>query len=270
MFGLNPAQLVVDVGNTRYKFAFLEQFWADDELSLNKLPECYGTIAYENDEPICWREIQKLLADPSKQLVRVLISGSHPDRMDDLAAIFPADLPEPRVILYADELPVCLDVQHPETVGLDRILNVMAVNRLRSPAHWAIIVDTGTATTIDVVSCSGAFQGGAILPGYELAAHSLHDYTELLPLISMEEILEEPPDVVGRQTNHAVRSGLFWGQVGAVNEIVSRISEELHQTTQAEGEFYLTGGAAPLLRPHLNRPFRYYPQLTLQGLGSLE
>lgn len=270
MFDMNSAQLAVDVGNTRYKFAFLEQFWADDESSLNKLPKCYGTIAYENDEPICWRQIQKLLEDHSKHLVRVLISGSHPDRMDDLAAIFPGDFPEPRVILNADELPVCLDVQHPETVGLDRILNVMAVNRLRSPAHWAIIVDTGTATTIDVVSCEGAFQGGAILPGYELSAHSLHDYTELLPLISMEETLNELPEVIGRQTNRAVRSGLFWGQVGAVNEIVSRISDELHKTTKAEGEFYLTGGAAPLLGPHLNCVFQYYPQLTLQGLGLLE
>jgi len=270
MFDMNPAQLVVDVGNTRFKFAFLEQFWADDESTLNKLPECYGTIAYENDEPIRWRQIQELLDDHSRHVVRVLISGSHPDRMDDLAAVFPDNLPEPRVILYADELPVRLDVQHPETVGLDRIMNVMAVNRLRPPAHWAIIVDTGTATTIDVVSCEGAFQGGAILPGYELAAHSLHYYTQLLPLISMEEILKEQPDVIGRQTNHAVRSGLFWGQVGAVNEIVSRISDELYKTTKAEGEFYLTGGAAPLLGPHLNSPFQYYPQLTLQGLASME
>lgn len=270
MFDMNPAQLVVDVGNTRYKFAFLEQFWADDESALNKLPECYGTIAYENDELIRWEQIYELMGDHSGPLVRVLICGSHPDRMDGLAAAFPDNLPEPRVIVAADELPVHLDVQHPETVGLDRIMNVMAVNRLRSPAHWAVIVDTGTATTIDVVSCGGDFQGGAILPGYELAAHSLHDYTELLPLISMEEILKEQPDVIGRQTNHAVRSGLFWGQVGAVNEIVSRMSAELNRATKAEGEFYLTGGAAPLLGPHLNRSFRYYPQLTLQGLGLLE
>ncbi len=267
---LNPAQLVIDVGNTRFKFALLEQFRANDESSANRLPECLGTIAYENDAPVDWNQIQKLINDQSSSLVRVLICGSHPERMKQLATTFPVELPKPRIILRAEELSVLLDVEHPETVGLDRLMNVMAVNRLRSPEKWAVIVDSGTATTVDVVSREGIFQGGAILPGYELAAHSLHDYTHLLPLITMEEILQQQPDVIGRQTNHAVRSGLFWGQVGAVNEIVSRISDELLDRNNVQGEFFLTGGAAPLLEPHLKAAFRCYPQLTLQGLGLIE
>ncbi len=267
---MDMVQLVVDVGNTRIKLAVLEQFWADDESSFRKLPKCFGCFAYEADEPIQWAEIRELIEDDTKHWIRSIISGSHPSDMNQLAHDWPAQFQEPRVIHNAFELPVRLEVEHPETVGLDRIMNVMAVNRLRDPNRWALIVDTGTATTIDVVSLEGAFQGGAILPGYELAAHSLHDYTHLLPLISMEEILKEQPDVIGCNTNQAVRSGLIWGQVGAVNEIVSRISDKLTEKTGAKGEYYLTGGAASLLQPHLNNPFQFYPHLTLQGLGSLE
>lgn len=270
MFDVDMIQLVVDVGNNRMKLAVLEQFRADDPASIRKLPKCLGCFAYQADEPVQWTEIFQQIEDSSKHLVRSLISGSHPARMNQLASDWPEGFPQARVIHNPVELPVQLDVESPEKVGLDRIMNVMAVNRIRDPAHWAIIVDTGTATTIDVVSPDGAFQGGAILPGYELAAHSLHDYTHLLPLISMEEILKKQPAVIGRDTSQAVRSGLIWGQVGAVNEIVSRMEESLSQSTQAKGEFYLTGGAAPLLEPHLSRSFQLFPQLTLQGLGSLE
>ena len=89
----------------------------------------------------------------------------------------------------------------------------------------------------------------------------------------MEEILEtnsgDDPPVIGKHTREAVCSGLIWGQVGAVNEIVSRMERQLRDTTETEGEFYLTGGAAELLQPHLQHPFEIYPQLTVQGLGLL-
>ena len=95
----------------------------------------------------------------------------------------------------------------------------------------AIIVDSGTATTVDAVDADGVFLGGAILPGFGLLARSLQRYTALLPLITLEELGTGPPPAVGRDTTAAIKSGLFFGQLGAVRELV-RPRWEMHWETR--------------------------------------
>lgn len=264
---MNPALLVADVGNTRIKFAFLTKGHVQDSLSV--LPAWLRSCIAPQAEPFEWHPLRELREQLDVDVTTCLMAGSQRETLEHLEATWPTDFPAPRIIRSATELPIELAVDHPDKVGVDRVLNAVAVNFLRSDQAPAIIVDCGTAITIDAVSPAGQFLGGAILPGFELASHALHDYTSLLPMIPMQEIIGEFPPVIGRNTRNALRSGLIWGQVGAVNEIVLRMSASLQSESVLQPQYFLTGGAAPLLEPHLRQHFRTYPHLTLQGLGCL-
>ena len=116
------------------------------------------------------------------------------------------------------------------------------MNRLRTPGHPAIVVDLGTACTVDFVSADGAFEGGAILPGTTLSAAALHTGTATLPQLTTENI-DASPTVVGKSTQAAIASGIYWGLVGAVRELIARISDESTETPQ----LFITGGEAERL-----------------------
>lgn len=168
--------------------------------------------------------------------------------------------PRPRVVNDSTELPLSVHLDAPEQVGIDRLLNAVAGNVLR-PAHRSlVIVSSGTATTIDFVSQTGAFEGGAILPGFSLAARALHDYTAFLPLIPAEELAGIPPEPLGRTTRSAMQSGIYWGQVGAVKEMVARLGG-------TKSVLILTGGGSPILAPHFLSDALFQPELCLQGLA---
>tara|TARA_E500000305_G_scaffold90197_1_gene77374 strand:- start:155 stop:943 length:789 start_codon:yes stop_codon:yes gene_type:complete len=254
--------LAADVGNTRAKFALLKAS------QRQQLPETLSTFLWKYDVPFARADLQAFASSHGAAELECFLSGSHLGHIEEIVEFWPKELPEPRVIRSSTELPIELLVDYPDKVGVDRVLNAIAT-RFEQPGVSAIIIDTGTATTVDVVSSSGAFLGGAILPGYELSAHALHDYTNKLPLIPLQEILGEVPAVVGKNTHAALRSGLIWGQVGAVNEVVTRIQQELAQTEAIRPTIYLTGGAADLLQAHLNFKTIARPQLTLQGLACV-
>ena len=124
-----------------------------------------------------------------------------------------------------------------------------------------MIVDSGTATTVDVVSAEGAFVGGAILPGLAMSARALHHYTALLPLVSVAELGERTPAALGRNTRAAIQSGLLWGQLGAVKELIER-------QTGSKAQVFVTGGGGALLATYLANA-RFEPHLALQGLVML-
>lgn len=270
---MQSVTLVADVGNSRLKLALLET----RSQTTAALPVCLDSFLQRDQQPCDWSAFRKRCDESGWQVSRCLISGSAWERMEQLTAEWPADLPAPRVIESARELPITLSVDEPDKVGVDRVLNAVALNHLRQADQPGIIVDAGTAITIDAVSADGRFLGGAILPGYELEAHALHDYTSRLPFIPMEQIIGDSPAVIGGNTHDALRSGLIWGQLGAVHEIVTRMLQPLCGKSDggnldnggAAPLYFLTGGAAPLLQPHLQQPFQTYPQLTLQGLGLL-
>jgi len=165
-------------------------------------------------------------------------------------------------ILNAGDLPLDVRVEHPERVGMDRLAAAAAATRLRSPRRGALIVDSGSAITVDLVSDDGAFLGGAILPGMGVAARALHEFTDLLPLVPLGE-LSEPPPALGTSTVTAIRSGLYWGAVGAVRELAEQLSAGLAPPP----ELFLTGGAGPHLARSLSNPVRIVPNLVLSGIA---
>jgi type III pantothenate kinase len=160
------------------------------------------------------------------------------------------------------QLPLSLAIEHPETAGLDRLAAAVAVNRLRHEGQPAIIVDFGTAITVDAVDAEGRFLGGAILPGMNLSLAALVAGTSQLPPVDTEFNTSPPP--IGRSTEPAMRAGLFWSAVGAVRELVRRASRELGPSPLV----VCTGGGGEVLLPHLDDPDKilHVPHLVLSGI----
>jgi type III pantothenate kinase len=104
--------------------------------------------------------------------------------------------------------------------------------------------------------------GGAILPGIGMSARALHEFTDLLPLLNMEA-LTEPPAAVGSSTLDAMRSGLYWGAIGAARELIAQFEARLGQPPQV----FLTGGAAASVAGLIAPGAIYVPHLVLQGVA---
>jgi type III pantothenate kinase len=163
--------------------------------------------------------------------------------------------------LKHSDLAVAAEVERPDHVGLDRLANVLAVNRIRRPHQGAIIIDMGSCLTFNLVSPAGAFAGGAILPGLGMSARALDEFTDALPRVEVNG----PAPALGKNTVDSIRSGLYWGAVGAVRALVAKLSEG-----SPDIEIFLTGGAGPLFETVLGpaaRPPQFLPHLTLAGIA---
>lgn len=152
-----------------------------------------------------------------------------------------------------------IDVDQPEEVGADRLLNALAAGRRYGGP--LVVVDFGTATTFDVVGADGSYVGGVIAPGISLSIEALHRAAARLPRIG----IGRPQAVIGRSTIPAMQSGLYWGYVGMVEGLVARIKAE-HGTPMT---VIATGGLAPLLAEGTTVIGRIDPDLTLDGLRML-
>jgi type III pantothenate kinase len=149
---------------------------------------------------------------------------------------------------------ICLD--NPSEAGADRVVNaVAAFRRYGGPA---CVVDLGTATTFDLISAEGDYLGGAIAPGIGIAAEALFQRTAKLPRID----LVRPPNVIGKNTVHAMQSGLLFGYVGLVESLVARFRAELGPAMKV----IATGGLGALIAAETNAIDVVDPWLTLEGL----
>jgi len=154
-------------------------------------------------------------------------------------------------------LPIRLDVEEPLTVGADRIANTLAAATLYR--RDTIAVDLGTATTFDCITADGVFCGGVISPGLQTGAENLVRRTAKLPRVD----LDRPASVIGRRTETALQSGIFFGAVDAIDGIVRRIVAEWRRSDPL---VIATGGLASLIGPYCTTVERVEPFLTLYGL----
>ena len=120
--------------------------------------------------------------------------------------------------------------------------------------------------TVDLVTADGCFSGGAILAGPTTVAGALAKATDRLPLIAELPDRRQPIPLVGSNTQDALRSGLVWGLVGGVRELVERFQGTLEQPAQV----WLTGGGAHLLLDRLPWNVRYQPDLVLIGAATAD
>lgn len=145
----------------------------------------------------------------------------------------------------------------PSEVGADRIVNAAAAYQLYPGA--CIIIDMGTATTLDVVSANAELLGVIIAPGLELAANALTGRAAQLSRVA----LEKPPHVLGRNTVHAMQSGLIYGYASLIEGLVRRLCNELSLENVS---IIATGGLINLITPHVDVIQYVEPWLTLTGL----
>ena len=151
---------------------------------------------------------------------------------------------------------IALRYDDPREIGPDRIANAVAAKeRYGSPS---IVVDFGTSTNFDVVSPEGEYVGGVLAPGIEISMDAL--FARAARLFRVD--FTPPPTVIGKTTQTALQSGLVYGFAGQVDEIVTRIRDELGAPAPA----IATGGLAELVAPHSRTLERVDPFLTLEGL----
>ncbi len=155
-------------------------------------------------------------------------------------------------------MPILYD--NPAEVGADRIVNGIAAYEQfgRAAGRPLVVLDFGTATTLDAISAKGEYLGGAICPGVQISADALFQRAARLPRIDVRK----PATVVGRTTVGAMEAGLFYGYVGMVEGLVRRMSDELGGNAICVA----TGGLAPVIAPETTLIQHVDPDLTLHGL----
>lgn len=159
----------------------------------------------------------------------------------------------------AIELGIKALVDTPESVGADRLVNAVAAHE--EYGGPLIIIDFGTATTFDVIDRDGNYTGGVIAPGINLSIEALHRAAAMLPRVSVEK----PPTVIGKRTTPAMQSGIYWGYVGLIEGLVTRIRAEYGE----ELPVVATGGLAPLFDAATPAIGRVDGDMTLRGLVSI-
>ncbi|MCD6582986.1 MAG: type III pantothenate kinase [Desulfuromusa sp.] len=152
-----------------------------------------------------------------------------------------------------------IQYDNPREVGADRIVNAIAAYE-RSKCGL-IVVDFGTATTFDVISPDGSYQGGAIAPGVGISADALFERASKLPRVEFSR----PDQVIAKNTVNSMQSGIFFGYVGLVEGIVSRMKKELLERPKV----IATGGLAAPISTATNCIDQVEPFLTLEGLRIL-
>jgi type III pantothenate kinase len=166
---------------------------------------------------------------------------------------------EPLVVDAGIKTGVKIRYEDPRAVGADRVCDAVAVMKLYGGP--ACVVDFGTATTFNAITREGEYLGGAITAGVNLAAEALYTHAAKLPRID----LQRPPSVIGRNTVHAMQSGLLFGYVSMVEGMVSRFRAELGDDMKV----IATGGLAEIVAKETPVIQHIAPWLTLDGLRIL-
>lgn len=231
--------IVVDIGNTRLKWGLCGPTRIDASVSL------------PSDDPDAWREqFTQWRLSGVRWAVSSVVPKARQRFVDWLT-----EIGQPAVVIEsAGQLPLRVALDAPECVGIDRLLDAVAANTRRDAGRGAIIVDAGSAVTVDFVDEAGAFRGGAIFPGLRLMAEALHEHTALLPMIDVRQKSSMP----GTSTAAAIATGVFHAVAGGIDRLVEELGSSHH--------LFLTGGDARSLGPHLRHAADVWPEMTVEGI----
>jgi type III pantothenate kinase len=164
---------------------------------------------------------------------------------------------EPVVVEPGTKTGIAILTDNPREVGADRIANAVAAHALTGDSP-VVVVDFGTAITVDAVSGKGEYLGGAIAAGMDTSAAALFQATAQLPRVE----LVAPPTSIGKNTVASVQSGIIYGTAALVDGLVERVSKELG----GDADVIATGGFAAAVVEHCDHVDRVEPMLTLMGL----
>lgn len=245
--------LAIDIGNTNIHMGL----WQADAWALSwrartvadKMPDEYGVLVrnFLDSADVGFKAISGVIISsvvpPLTLAFRQLV-----ERYFEI---------EPLIVTHEIDTGIQYAIDQPAQAGADRIVNAAAVAALFGGP--AIVIDFGTATTFDVVSANKELLGVAIAPGVGVAHDALVNQAARLPGVD----LRPPPDVIGKNTIHAMQSGIFWGYVALIEGLVKRIKESLGAP---DAQVIGTGGLAVIFAEHTDAIDRIAPELTLDGL----
>ncbi len=258
--------LAVDIGNSAAKAAIVE---GGSVLESGRL----DTSSATGDDLL---DGLRVLAGSRAEAPAGIIAVSVVDRWTERLERAAEALRLPLTVIAASHIPISTALVRPDTTGPDRLLAAWAAATIHgSPV---IVVDLGTATTVDAVDMDGFFVGGAILPGLALSADALAEGTARLPRVG----LGLPREVIGADTMSALQSGIVIGHIGAVRELALRMHAHINPAGPRAPATHVivTGGhsAAPWAKaawqsaaaPGLPAIADVLdPDLVLKGLGML-
>ena len=163
---------------------------------------------------------------------------------------------EPLVIGENVDLGIAVRIDKPSEAGADRLVNAIGAHVVYPGP--LIVIDSGTATTFDIVATDGGFEGGVIAPGINLSMEALHNAAAKLPRVA----IQKPQRVVGTDTVGAMQSGVFWGYIALIEGLITRIKAERAEPMTVVA----TGGVASLFHGATMSIDHFDPDLTIRGM----
>lgn len=247
--------LAIDVGNTNTVFAVIDgdkpiESWRMQTLNARS-PDQYAVFL---------TQLMTLKSLKLEAVTSTLISSVVPEVNFHLARFVEKYLGHEPLFITKEHVGIEIDLDNPDEVGADRLVNAVAVNtHYQAPA---IVIDFGTATTFDVIDQKGGYAGGVIAPGIDLSMNALHQAASKLPKVSVRK----PKAAIGKSTAKAMRSGVFYGYVGLIEGIVKELKSEI---SSQNIQVIATGGFAPLFTEACASIETLDQDLTLKGLIAL-
>lgn len=245
--------LVIDIGNTNTVLGVFNQNELQYEWRIQT--DRHKT---EDEFGILIKSLFEYKGLAFSQISGIIISSVVPPIMQALEKMCQSYFEITPLVVGKEEVDTFLNISYPQPkeIGADRIVNAVgAISLYDAPL---IIIDFGTATTFCYVDEQKAYRGGIIAPGIKVSMEALYSKASKLPKIE----IEQPENIVGNSTVEAMQSGVYYGYIGQVDGIVSRIKK----TAAIQPIVIATGGLAPLIASGSETIDHVETHLTLEGL----
>ncbi len=246
--------IAVDIGNTNIGVGL---FLDDEEKLIESIPG-KSRAKLARSVKSAWEQIP--VSQSSREGKRdgvIVVSSVKPVWTKLVEDIAKSELDEKPYLIGKDiPLPISTWVDEPDKVGVDRIVSTAAAYAVVEDA--IVVVDFGTAVTVDLVDENGIFRGGVICPGLEISAKALKDNTAQLPEVKVTK----PAAPYGKNTADAINCGIYYSAIGALQEIIRRYAEEIGKWPQT----VITGAAAKVIADDCGFIDNYVPNLVIKGI----
>lgn len=243
--------LALDIGNSFTKYAIYQK---DKLISLSK---------FSSENPY----FEKIITSEIKHCVISSVVPNFTIRTRNL--LIKEYKIDPYIITQQSKFNIKIEYRTPDSLGIDRICGAEGAfiqykkeNNFKTNDKPIIVIDLGTATTINLIKPQGIFAGGIIAPGIVTMTKSLFNNTAQLPYVDLNEYHE----FIGKDTNSCIASGIINSAIGLIERVVDRIKKDF-KTSKIT--IYITGGNAPLIKPYLSFDCSIVSDLILKGANEI-
>ena len=238
--------IIGDIGNTEVKICLVD--------NNSKIKKKINIKTYKISQSKIKKKLNYLKKN-KKKIEKVIFSSVVPKVYNQFSSYFKLNFDKKIVEIKNLKLNKLIDIKvNKKQVGSDRLANSIAI--IDSINNY-IVIDFGTATTFDVL-IKNKYLGGIISPGINLSLNTLTSKASLIPSINLKKI----SNVIGKNTNDAVRSGFYWGYAGLIDNMINLIKRQ----TKSDFKVVLTGGLADLYKKSIKAKCKVDKDLTIKGI----